>query len=154
MLRLILNLLWLIFGCGIVIGLTWLVISLICFVTIVGIPWGRACFNIALFSLWPFGQDAVSRDVLYGETDIGTSPFGTLGNIVWFILAGIWLAIIHVLAAIACAITIIGIPFAIQHIKLAGISLAPIGKSVVSYEVVAAARAKNAAATVASMRSE
>lgn len=153
MLRLVLNILWLLFGCGIVMGLAWLFISLICFITIIGIPWGRACFNIALFSFWPFGQDAMNRDELYGEGDIGTSAAGTIGNIVWFFLAGIWLAIIHVLAAIAYALTIIGIPFAIQHIKFAGLSLAPIGKSVVSYEVAAAARAKNANAQVNSIRS-
>lgn len=153
MLRLILNILWLIFGGGIVMALTWLLISLLCFVTIVGIPWGRACFNIALFGLWPFGQDAMNREELHGETDIGTSPVGTIGNIIWFFIAGIWLAIAHVCAAICLAVTIIGIPFAIQHIKFAGISLAPIGKSIVSYEVAAAARARNAAAKVDAMRS-
>lgn len=153
MLRLVLNILWLLLGGGIVAGLVWMFISLLCFISIVGIPWGRACFNIALFSFWPFGSDAIDREELKGREDIGTSPFGTLGNIIWFFLAGIWLAIAHVCVAICYALTIIGIPFAIQHIKFAGISLAPIGKSVVSYEVAAAAKAKNAAAKVDAMRS-
>ena len=69
---------------------------------------------------------------------------GLLGNILWFVCAGIWLAIGHVVSAFACAITIIGIPFAIQHLKLAGIALAPIGKTIVSKEVAEAARQRNA----------
>lgn len=153
MLRLVLNILWLLLGGGIIAGLAWMLVSLICFISIVGIPWGRACFNIALFSFWPFGSDAIDREELKGRDDIGTSPFGTIGNIIWFFLAGIWLAIAHVCVAICYAVTIIGIPFAIQHIKFAGISLAPIGKSVVSYEVAAAAKAKNAAAKVDALRS-
>ncbi|MCV6615697.1 MAG: YccF domain-containing protein [Cellvibrionaceae bacterium] len=152
MLRLVMNIIWLVLG-GFVMGLTWLLISLIAFISIIGIPWGRACFNIALFCFWPFGQDAINRAELHGEGDLGTSIFGSIGNIIWFFLAGIWLAIAHVFCAVAYAITIIGIPFAIQHIKFAGISLAPIGKSVVSYEVAAAARARNAAEKMDKMRS-
>ncbi len=72
--------------------------------------------------------------------DIGTSPFGFIGNVIWFLLAGIWLAIGHIVSAVACFVTIIGIPFALQHLKLAGISLAPIGKTVVSKEEAAVAR--------------
>lgn len=152
MLRLVMNIVWLIFG-GFFMGFFWLIISLLAFVTIIGIPWGRACFNIALFSLWPFGSDAINRSELTQEDDLGTSPVGFIGNVIWFIVAGIWLAIGHVCMAICYAITIIGIPFAVQHIKFAGISLAPIGKSIVSYEVAAAARAKNAATKVDNMRS-
>jgi uncharacterized membrane protein YccF (DUF307 family) len=77
---------------------------------------------------------------------------GTVGNIVWFVFAGLWLAIGHVFSALACFITIIGIPFGIQHLKLAGIAIAPIGKTVVSMEVAAAARKSNAEATVAALR--
>lgn len=72
--------------------------------------------------------------------DIGTSPLGLVGNVIWFVFAGIWLAIGHILSAVACFVTIIGIPFAIQHLKLAYISLAPIGKTVVPKEQAAMAR--------------
>jgi len=75
-----------------------------------------------------------------------------VGNIVWFLLAGVWLAIGHVISAVACFVTIIGIPFAIQHLKLAGIALAPVGKTIVSKEVAAAAREANARAQVSRMR--
>ena len=75
-----------------------------------------------------------------------------MGNIVWFLLAGMWLAIGHVISAVACFVTIIGIPFAIQHLKLAGIALAPVGKTIVSKEVAAAAREANARAQVSRMR--
>jgi uncharacterized membrane protein YccF (DUF307 family) len=73
----------------------------------------------------------VNRRVLTGREDIGTGPLGLLGNIIWFIVCGFWLAIGHLAAAFACAVTIIGIPFAIQHIKLAGLSVAPIGVAIV-----------------------
>lgn len=72
--------------------------------------------------------------------DIGTSPLGVIGNVIWFVFAGIWLAIGHVISAVACFVTIIGIPFALQHLKLAIISLAPIGKTVVTKEEAAMAR--------------
>ncbi|EEX94631.1 hypothetical protein VIA_001791 [Vibrio orientalis CIP 102891 = ATCC 33934] len=121
-------------------GLAWWLVGLICFISIIGIPWGRACFVIGNFSFFPFGQEVVSRDELTKEMDIGTSPLGTIGNIVWFLLAGIWLAIGHIMSAVACFITIIGIPFALQHLKLAYMSLAPIGKTVVSKEEAAMAR--------------
>ncbi|EGS58286.1 hypothetical protein VCHE09_1849 [Vibrio paracholerae HE-09] len=121
-------------------GLAWWLVGVLAFISIIGIPWGRACFVIGNFSFWPFGYEAISRDELTDQTDIGTSGFGVLGNIIWFILAGFWLAVGHVLSAVACFITIIGIPFALQHLKLAVISLAPIGKTVVPIEEAARAR--------------
>lgn len=93
-----------------------------------------------IFSFFPFGKEAISRDELTNEMDIGTSPLGVIGNVLWFVFAGLWLAIGHVLSAAACFVTIIGIPFALQHLKLAVISLAPIGKTVVSSEEAAMAR--------------
>ena len=96
-----------------------------------GIPWARACFVIGTFSFWPFGQEAVSRRELTGQNDCGTGPLGLIGNVIWFVVAGWWLAIGHLTSAVACFITIIGIPFGIQHIKLALIALAPIGLQVV-----------------------
>ena len=139
-----LNLLWLICG-GLLMGVAWLIASLVMFVSIVGIPWGRAAFNIAIFTLFPFGNEAISRYELTGEEDVGTSELGALGNIVWFLLAGLWLAIAHVVVGIACFITIIGIPFGIAHFQLAGLSLAPIGKEIVPTEVAEEARRRHAA---------
>ncbi|WP_260260736.1 YccF domain-containing protein [Vibrio intestinalis] len=133
------NIIWFICG-GVFMGLLWWLFGLLAFISIVGIPWGRACFVMGNFSFFPFGQEAISRSELTNEMDVGTSPLGVIGNVVWFIFAGLWLAIGHILSAVACFVTIIGIPFALQHLKLAVISLAPIGKTVVSKEEAAAAR--------------
>jgi uncharacterized membrane protein YccF (DUF307 family) len=146
------NFLWFILG-GVLMGLAWWLAGLLAFVTIVGIPWGKACFVIGQFAFLPFGREAISREELTREGDIGTGGFGTLGNVIWFILAGVWLAIGHVVSALACFITIIGIPFGIQHLKLAGIALAPIGKTIVTKEVAAAARRANAETAVSVSRS-
>ena len=127
---LLLNILWFVLG-GLLMGLAWGLVGLICAITIVGIPWARACFAIGNFSFWPFGQEAVSRQELSGRADIGTGPLGLVGNVIWFVVAGWWLAIGHLTSALACFVTIIGIPFGIQHIKLALIALAPIGLQVV-----------------------
>ncbi|EGA66596.1 YccF domain-containing protein [Vibrio brasiliensis] len=139
MLRTLGNIIWFLCG-GIVMGLMWWFFGLLAFISIIGIPWGRACFVMGNFSFFPFGQEAIARDELTNETDIGTSPLGLVGNVIWFVFAGIWLAIGHIMSAVACFITIIGIPFALQHLKLAYISLAPIGKTVVPKEQAAMAR--------------
>ncbi len=148
---LILNLIWLVLG-GFWMGLAWLIAGVLCFVTIIGIPWGRACLTLARFSFWPFGQEAIRRDALTGREDFGTSFLGILGNLLWVIFAGIWLAIGHVTAAIANALTIIGIPFAFQHLKLAGYSLWPIGTAVVPRELADAARRRNASGRLDGLR--
>jgi uncharacterized membrane protein YccF (DUF307 family) len=127
---LLLNVLWMIFG-GLEMAIGWLFAALIMVITIVGIPWARAAFNIASYALLPFGRKAVSRAEYFGTEDVGTGPFGLLGNIVWLVLAGWWLALGHLIAAFLLAITIIGIPFAWAHLKLAGIALWPIGKMIV-----------------------
>jgi uncharacterized membrane protein YccF (DUF307 family) len=145
------NFIWFIFG-GLFMGLAWMFIGLVAFISIIGIPWGRACFVIGQFAFFPFGQEAISRKELHGKDDIGSGALGAVGNIVWFILAGLWLAIGHAFSALACFITVIGIPFGIQHLKLAGIALAPIGKTIVSKEMAAAARKGNAESTVAALR--
>jgi uncharacterized membrane protein YccF (DUF307 family) len=124
------NVLWLILG-GFFMGLGWWLAGFLCAITIVGIPWAKACFVIGQFAFWPFGKVAVDREKVRGKGDIGTGTLGLLGNVLWFIVAGIWLAIGHLLSALACFITIIGIPFGLQHLKLAGIALAPIGKTIV-----------------------
>ncbi|MBY7797141.1 YccF domain-containing protein [Vibrio fluvialis] len=133
------NIIWFLLG-GVMMGLAWWFFGLLAFISIVGIPWGRACFVIGNFSFFPFGQEAIGRDELTGKEDIGTGGFGVIGNVIWFLLAGVWLAIGHLLSAVACFITIIGIPFALQHLKLAVISLAPIGQTIVSKEEAARAR--------------
>jgi uncharacterized membrane protein YccF (DUF307 family) len=126
----LLNILWVILG-GLVMALGWWLAGLLCALTIVGLPWARSCFVIGSFSLWPFGREAVNRRELHGRDDWGTGPIGLLGNLIWFLLAGWWLAIGHLTSALACFITVIGIPFGIQHIKLALIALAPVGMKVV-----------------------
>ena len=132
---LLLNLLWIFCG-GIWMAAGWLLAAVIMAITIVGIPWARAAFNIAVYTLFPFGQRAVSRAAYEGREDIGTGPLGFLGNLVWLVLAGWWLALAHVLTAILLAITIIGIPFAWAHLKLAGLALWPIGKMIVPVDAM------------------
>ena len=130
---LLLNLLWIVFG-GLWMAVGWVVAAVITAITIVGLPWARAAFNIAVYTLLPFGQIAVSRAAHTGREDLGTGPVGTLGNIIWFVLAGWWLALGHLLFALGHAITIIGLPFAWAHLKLAGLALWPIGKMIVPIE--------------------
>ena len=126
----ILNLLWFVLG-GWLMGLGWIFAGLIMALTIVGLPWARSCFMIARYSFWPFGYDIVSRDQYYGREDLGTGALGTIGNVIWFVLAGWWLALAHISLAIGLAVSIIGIPFAWAHVKLAIASLFPVGKTVV-----------------------
>ena len=133
LLRLLLNILWIVTG-GIWMAAGWLLAAVIMAITIIGLPWARAALNIALYTLLPFGQRAVSRADYTGSDDIGTGPLGALGNIIWLILAGWWLALGHLITAIALAITLIGLPFAWAHLKLAGIALWPIGKMIVPIE--------------------
>ena len=137
MLRVLGNIIWLIFG-GIELAIVWFLVGLLMMVTIIGIPWARACFSMARFVIWPFGSVAVDRAAYNGEEDIGTGTLGLLGNILWLVLGGIWLAIGHLMAAVCTAITIIGIPFAIQHIKIAMMALMPVGKIIVTKEEAAA----------------
>jgi uncharacterized membrane protein YccF (DUF307 family) len=151
MMALVLNIVWVVFG-GLLMSVLWCLAGVLAAITIIGLPWARACFAIAGFSLWPFGREAISRATLTGRDDLGTGPLGLLGNIVWVLLLGIWLALGHLASAVACALTIIGIPFAWQHIKLAGMSLAPIGITVVDKHIAAEARRRWASAEVDRMR--
>ncbi|WP_010322036.1 YccF domain-containing protein [Marinobacterium stanieri] len=129
-LRFLGNVLWFVLG-GLVMGLAWWLAGLLAAITIVGLPWARSCFVLGSFSFFPFGREAVSRKALTGEDDLGTGTIGLIGNIIWFIFAGVWLAIGHLMSAVACFITIVGIPFGIQHLKLALIALSPVGQTVV-----------------------
>jgi uncharacterized membrane protein YccF (DUF307 family) len=121
-LSLVLNILWLICG-GLAAAFGWLIAAGLMAITIIGLPWSFAALRIALYTLLPFGHEMRSRP------DAGL--LSALGNIVWFVLAGWWLAIIHLLLALALAVTVIGLPFAWAHLKLAGASLAPVGKEIV-----------------------
>jgi len=120
--RLILNVIWLVFG-GLWLALGYVLAALICFVLIITIPFGVASLRIASFALWPFGRTVVDKP--------GTRPGALIGNIIWVLVAGIWLAIGHVVTAIAMAVTIIGFPLAIANIKLIPVSLLPLGKEIV-----------------------
>jgi uncharacterized membrane protein YccF (DUF307 family) len=124
---LLLNILWFIFGGGFVSWLLWILTGGLLFITVVGIPFGWAAFRIAGFAAFPFGKDLVdARDLGEGRV-VGTG----LANFLWIILAGIWLAISHILAGAALCLTIIGIPFGFAHFRLAMVCFAPLGKRVV-----------------------
>jgi uncharacterized membrane protein YccF (DUF307 family) len=129
----ILNVLWFVLG-GFFAGLAWILAGIIMAITIVGLPFVPTCFRMARYTFWPFGYDIISRDQLTGQSDLGTGAIGTIGNIIWFVFAGWWLAVMHISAAIALTFTIIGIPFAWAHVKLAIASLFPIGKRVVAVD--------------------
>jgi len=123
--RTILNLLWLILG-GFLIFLEYVLGGLLLCLTIVGIPWGLQCFKLAGIGLWPFGREV--REV----------PTGAMGgllrlvlNLLWLVVAGFWIFLTHLGLALSLAITVIGIPFAIQHLKFSLVALAPFGKEVV-----------------------
>ena len=120
--RLLLNVIWLVL-CGFWMFLAYLAVGLIACLLIVTIPFGLASFRIAGFALWPFGRTVVQRP------DAGSPSF--VGNVIWFLVAGLWLAIGHVLTGIALLITIIGIPLALANFKLIPVSLAPLGKVIV-----------------------
>lgn len=119
----LLNVIWLVL-CGFWLFLGYALAGVICCILIVTIPWGIASFRIANYVLWPFGRQVVQKPT--------AGAFSFLGNVIWFIFAGLWLAIGHVLSGVALAITIIGIPLAIADFKMIPISLAPLGKEIVS----------------------
>jgi uncharacterized membrane protein YccF (DUF307 family) len=126
LLRLIGNAAWLIlFGWWL--ALLWVVFGLINLIFIITIPFAVAAFRLANLSLWPFGRTAVPRDAGAGWTVLTI-----IGNVIWILFGGLWLALGHLLAAAALAVTIIGIPFAVQCLKLAWLSLVPLGQRVVS----------------------
>ncbi|MBU2646368.1 YccF domain-containing protein [bacterium] len=151
--RLIGNLIWFVLG-GWLMGLSWWFVGCLMFLLIITIPWAKSCFVIGGFCFFPFGKVMISRKELTNRDDIGTGDLGMLGNLIWFFLAGIWLAIGHVVSSIPFFVSIIGIPFGIQHLKLAAISLFPIGKTVVSIEVADAVRRETADMTMNTFREE
>lgn len=117
------NIIWLLFG-GIFIAIEYFVASLILIITIVGIPFGLQTLKLAELALWPFG-----KDTRYKETANGC--LSTIMNILWILVGGIWISLSHVIFGLVLGITIIGIPFAMQHFKLAGLALTPFGREVI-----------------------
>ncbi len=120
---LILNLLWLVLGGGVVMAAAWLLAALLMALTIIGLPWTPAALRIAAYSALPFGHDVVERDA---------GALSLIGNVIWFLLAGWWLALGHLVLAVALALTLIGLPFAWAHLKLARLSLFPVGTAIVA----------------------
>nr|WP_284252447.1 YccF domain-containing protein [Litorihabitans aurantiacus] len=125
--RFVLNVIWLVLA-GLPLALAYAVAGLICFVLVITIPWGIASFRIAGYVLWPFGRTAVQRPTA------GTAS--AVGNVIWIVVAGIWLAIGHVVSAVALAVTIIGIPLAIAELKIIPITLTPLGRQIVPSDTV------------------
>ncbi len=118
----ILNVLWLVL-CGLWLAIGYTVAGIIMCVLIITIPFGIASFRLAAFTLWPFGRTLVPR------ADAGAGSF--IGNVLWFLLAGLWMAIAHVVTGVLLCLTIIGIPLGIADFKLAGAAIAPLGKEIV-----------------------
>ena len=127
MVRPVMNILWAIFGGGLLTALEYALGGLILCLTVVGIPFGVQCFKIAGLSLFPFGKDVVEDPSLPGS-----GLLGLLMNVLWFFVAGIWTFLTHIGLALGLAVTIIGIPFALQHVKLAILALFPFGRRVVT----------------------
>ena len=121
--RTILNVVWFVFS-GLWLWLAYALAGVICCLLIVTIPWGIASFRMANYAAWPFGRDVVERP----SAGLGA----LLGNIVWLLVAGWWLALAHVATAIALCVTIIGIPMAVANLKLIPVSLMPLGKQIVT----------------------
>lgn len=120
--RLVLNVIWLVFG-GLWMAVGYLAAALLSFLLIVTIPFGFASLRIASYALWPFGRTIVDKP---------TAGTGALvGNVIWVVLFGLWLAIGHLLSALAMAATIVGIPLALANLKLIPVSLMPLGKEIV-----------------------
>lgn len=119
----LLNIIWLVFG-GLWLAIGYFAAGLLCCVLIVTIPWGIASFRVGAYALWPFGRTVV-------EKPGGSNGFALLGNVIWFLVAGLWLAIGHVLTAIPMFISIVGIPLGIANLKLIPVSLMPLGKEIV-----------------------
>ena len=121
--KLIGNLIWLVFG-GIIISIEYLISSILLMITIIGIPFGIQTLKLAVLALWPFGAKIRIRP--------GNSGcLSTLMNIIWIFIGGFWISLTHIIFGVLFAITIIGIPFAMQHFKLAGLALTPFGKEIV-----------------------
>ena len=123
--RVLLNLIWLVFG-GLWLAFGYAVVALVMFILIITIPFGIASARIALFCLWPFGRTLVRR------SDAGAGS--TVGNVIWFILAGWWLALGHLITGVLMCLTIIGIPLGLANFKLIPVSITPFGRDIVDLD--------------------
>ena len=121
--RFILNVLWLVLS-GFWLAIGYALAGILMCILIITIPFGIASFRLAAYVLWPFGRTVVKRPT--------AGLASTIGNVIWFILAGLWMAIAHILSGIALCLTIIGIPLGIANFKLAFVAIAPLGKDIVS----------------------
>ncbi|MCW2720028.1 YccF domain-containing protein [Pseudonocardia sp.] len=130
--RTVLNVIWLLL-CGIWLALGYLAAGIVCCILIVTIPFGLAAFRIANFALWPFGRELVKRP------DAGAPS--AIGNVIWIVFAGWWLALAHLTTAVALALTIIGIPLALANLKLIPVSLIPLGRVIIDKADAALPRA-------------
>jgi uncharacterized membrane protein YccF (DUF307 family) len=120
--RLLGNLLWIVLAGGLVTCLQYLLAGVVLCLTIIGIPFGLQCFKMAELSLVPFGRRVI--------VDPASGDISLVMNVIWVVVAGIWIALTHLGFALVCAVTIIGIPFAIQHLKLAVLGLWPFGRKI------------------------
>jgi len=127
---LILNIVWIAFG-GLAMAVGWFLAGVLMIVTIIGIPWAWAAFRIAGYALLPFGRRVARGGERPGAYGRDGGPLPLIGNIIWLVLAGWWLAIGHLFAALCYAVTVIGLPFAWAHLKLAGLSLWPMDAEIV-----------------------
>jgi uncharacterized membrane protein YccF (DUF307 family) len=127
--RLLLNIIWFVL-CGLWMAIGYAFAALVCFILIITIPFGIAALRIALFALWPFGKTLVRR------TDAGAAS--AIGNVIWFVLCGWWLAIGHLVTGVLLCLTIIGIPLGLANFKLIPVSLLPLGREIVDVDDVAA----------------
>jgi uncharacterized membrane protein YccF (DUF307 family) len=118
------NIIWFIFG-GLWLAIGYAIAGIICFILIITIPFGIQAFKLAGFALWPFGRAVVQKERVM-------SGWAILGNVIWIIVAGIWMAIAHILTGIVQCLTIIGIPLGLANFKLVPLALAPFGREVVS----------------------
>jgi uncharacterized membrane protein YccF (DUF307 family) len=150
------NVIWFVLG-GAVIAIVWLIGAAVFALTIVGLPLTRSAVEMAKLSAWPFGKDVVHiRELDAKGLTAATAATGTVGfifNLIWACSFGIALFFMYIFAGILNCITIIGIPFGLQSFKLAGISLWPVGRRVVSSELATLARTENAKSSLAKMRS-
>src|ERR1043165_1817770 len=127
--RLLLNIIWFVLA-GLWLALGYAFAALICFILIITIPFGIASLRIALYALWPFGRTVVKREAAGIASGIG--------NVIWFLLCGWWLAIGHLVTGVALCITIIGIPLGLANFKLIPVSLLPLGREIVGVDGPAA----------------
>jgi uncharacterized membrane protein YccF (DUF307 family) len=117
------NILWIVLGGGLLIFLEYIVGGILLCLTIIGIPFGIQAIKLSVLGLFPFGREVVERESASGALSL-------VMNVLWLLFGGLWIALTHLLFALICAITIIGIPFAVQHMKLARLGLFPFGKEI------------------------